>query len=710
MENYIEELVSLLTLEEKIGMIHGATLFRTAAVERLGIPDLCMSDGPMGVRAEFYEAEWRNVGNPEDFVSYLPCNSAVASTWNRELAKSAGSVLGEEARGRGKDVILAPGINIKRNPLCGRNFEYMSEDPYLVSELVVPMVQGIQSHDVAACVKHFAANSQETARLSVDTVVDERTLREIYFPGFQAAVEKGGIFSLMGAYNRLNGEHCCTGKSLLGKVLRDDWKFDGMIVSDWGGVHDTDLAANSPLDIEMDVTYDFDNHYMAQPLLKKIENGEVDVELVDAKVRNILRLMLRLKMIGPAKNDRKAGAYNNPEHHAAALDVARESLILLKNAENTLPFDAKNVKKVALIGANAVTLHANGGGSAEIKALYEIPPMLGICKLLGGNAKVSYAPGYPAPKPGARPEISWQATSTATEEERDVFPDSDHSQMKKPPEPMATEETIREAVELAKKSDVVIFVGGLNHDYDVEGLDRNSLELPYGQNAVIEALLEARPDTVIVMYAGSPVAMPWAEKAKTILWSYYAGMEGGTALAEVLFGKVNPSGKLAETLIRDLEQCPARVGVNFALKDKVVYDDGVMVGYRHYNTVDSDVLFPFGHGISYTNYEYSGLTVEGDTLSLTVTNVGQGTGKETVQLYIAPMEQSGPVRPAHQLRGFEKIELAPGEGKTVSFTLDAMDFACWDVEDHEFREIPGNYEVQIGASSRDIRLKAVVTR
>lgn len=710
MEKYIEKLVSQLTLEEKIGMIHGATLFRTGAVERLGIPELHMSDGPMGVRAEFADDEWRLVGNPDDYVSYLPCNSAVASTWNRELARAAGSTLGEEARGRGKDVILAPGINIKRNPLCGRNFEYMSEDPYLVSELVVPMVQGIQSHDVAACVKHFAANSQETERIWVDTVVDERTLQEIYFPGFKAAVEKGGIFSLMGAYNLLNGEHCCTSTSLLGKVLRDQWKFDGMIVSDWGGVHDTDLAVNSPLDIEMDVTYDFDRHYMAQPLLEKVRNGEVSEELIDTKIRNILRLMLRLKMIGPAKDDRKAGSYNTMQHQSAALDVARESLILLKNAKKTLPFASKNVRKVALIGANAVTMHSFGGGSAEIKALYEITPLLGIKKYLGGNTQVRFAPGYPVPKPGDRPEISWQATSTTSEEERDVSPDGSRPRGVKPPEPMATPESIREAVELAKESDAVIFIGGLNHDYDVEGLDRNSMELPYGQNALIEALLEARPDTVIVMYAGSPVAMPWADKASTILWSYYTGMEGGTALAEVLFGDVNPSGKLAETLIRDLEQCPAKLGVNFGRKDKVVYDDGVMVGYRHYDTVGADVHFPFGHGISYTNYAYSGLTVEGDTVSLTVTNVGQVAGKETVQLYIAPLEESGILRPAHQLRGFEKIELAPGERKTVRFVLDAMDFACWDGERHAFREIPGTYEVQIGASSRDIRLKAVVTR
>ena len=698
MEEYIENLVSQLTLEEEISMIHGATLFRTAPVERLGIPSLRFSDGPMGVRAEFADDEWRLVGNTDDFVTYLPCNSAVASTWNRALAAETGSILGEEARGRGKDVILAPGINIKRSPLCGRNFEYMSEDPYLVSELVVPMVQGVQRHDVAACVKHFAANSQEAQRLWVDTVVDERTLREIYYPGFKAAVEKGGIFSLMGAYNLLNGEHCCTGKHLLNKILRKDWNFDGLIVSDWGGVHDTDLAVQSALDVEMDVTYDFENHHMAAPLLEKVRNGEISEALVDEKIRNILRLMLRLKMIGPAKNDRKAGAYNTFSHQSGALDVARESIILLKNEEKTLPFDPKNVSTVALIGANAVTRHSFGGGSAEIKALYEITPLMGVKKLLGGNAKVTYAPGYHVPDNGGRSEISWQADST---KEPGYVPN-----LESPPE--LQRQLLEEAVALAKESDVVIFLGGLDHNYDVEGLDRKDMKLPYGQDQVIRALLEVRPDTVIVMYAGSPVEMPWLNEAKTVVWSYYAGMEGGTALAEVLFGKVNPSGKLAETFIKELDQCPAKLGVNFGLKDRVEYTEGVMVGYRHYDSAGTDVNFPFGHGLSYTNYEYSDLAVAEETVSLTVTNTGAVPGKEVVQLYIAPLEKGEMARPAHQLRGFEKVKLAPGEAKTVGFTLNPMDFAVWDVETHSFRAIPGEYEVQIGASSRDIRLMTVI--
>ena len=696
MEKYIENLLSQLTLEEKVGMIHGATLFRTAPVERLGIPAMSFSDGPMGVRAEHADAEWRMLNLTDDLVTYLPCNSAVASTWNRQLAMDTGSVLGEEARGRGKDVILAPGINIKRSPLCGRNFEYMSEDPYLVEEMVVPMVRGIQSHDTAACVKHFAANSQETMRLSVDTVVDERTLQEIYYPGFRAAVQKAGLHSIMGAYNRLNGEHCCTSGKLLNGVLREQWGFDGLVVSDWGGVHDTVEAAESSLDVEMDVTYDFDNHYLAQPLLEKIRAGEIPEAAIDEKIRNILRTMLRLKMIGPEKEQRSPGAYNTESHRKAALSTAEESLILLKNDAKILPFASKNVRTVALIGANAVTTHANGGGSAEIKALYEITPLMGVKKLLGGNTRVTFAPGYYVPDNGGRSEISWQAEST--KQNPNWVPKLDI-----PPE---TQKAYLEgAVEAAKHADAVIYVGGLDHNYDVEGLDRKDMKLPYGQDAVIEALLEVRPDTVVVLYAGSPVEMPWLDKAKTVLWSYYAGLEGGTALAEVLFGQLNPSGKLAETFIRTLDQCPAKLGVNFGLTDRVEYDEGVMVGYRHYNTAGTPVNFPFGHGLSYTTFSYSGLKLEGNTVSLTVTNTGDVPGKETVQLYVAPLDEGGVLRPAHQLRGFEKVALAPGEAKQVEFTLNDRDFAVYDTEKAAFTPIPGRYELQLAASSQDIRLR-----
>ena len=720
-EKYIEELLSKLTLEEKIGMVHGAGIFHTEAVERLDIPSLWFSDGPMGVRMEFADDLWHIADNNDDFVSYLPCNSAIASTWNREVAKSMGTVLGREARGRGKDVILAPGINIKRSPLCGRNFEYMSEDPRLIEEMVVPMVQGIQENDVAACAKHFAANSQETERLWVDTIVDERTLQEIYFPGFKAAIEKGDIYSIMGAYNKLNGEHCCTSKSLLNKVLRDEWNFDGVVVSDWGGVHDTDLAGNSALDVEMDVRNCFDEYFMAAPLYEKIKSGEIPQGCLDDKVRNILRMMYRLKMIGENKDKRESGSYNDRESGQAILEAARESIILLKNEDEVLPLKAPKGKKIAVIGANAANIHANGGGSAEIKALYEITPLMGIKMLLGGDAKVSYAPGYYVPKK-QRPEISWQASSTISVEELAI-----EDELAKNPEEIAKrnrliEEYREEAIKLAKESDVVIYVGGLNHGYDVEGLDRSDMELPYEQDRLIEAILKEKPDTVVVMYAGSPVEMPWLKDAKALVWSYYAGMEGGKALAEVLFGRVNPSAKLAETFIKNLSQCPAKHGVNFGKKDVNEHTEGVMVGYRCYDTEEMDVNFCFGHGLSYTSFTYSNMSVEtvdtskitGDDavnlkVSFDITNTGKYAGMECAQLYVAPQGKCDITRPAHELKAFCKTELKPNETKRVTLTLEDKDFSCYDVDSKKFVKISGEYELQIGASSRDVRLRCNVS-
>lgn len=689
MERYIDSLLHLLTLEEKISMIHGAGLFRTEGVERLGIPPLHFSDGPMGVRGEYPDDAWVYKDLGDDLVSYLPCNSAIASTWNREMAYNAGYILGEEARGRGKDVILAPGINIKRSPLCGRNFEYMSEDPYLIEEMVVPMVQGIQSHDVAACVKHFAANAQETDRLWVDTIADEKTLNEIYFPGFRAAVDHGCL-SIMGAYNLLNGEHCCTSSKLLDEVLRKQWGFDGLVVSDWGGVHDTHLAANCSLDVEMDVRFDFHNHFMADALLEKVRGGEIPEALVDDKIRNILRLMYRLKMIGPDTDKRKSGAYNTPQHQSNARKAALESIILLKNENQILPLSMEKAKKVAVIGSNAITAHALGGGSAEIRALYEITPLLGIKQLLGGNHTVTFTPGYHVPDNGGRSEISWQANSTV-------------SQPGCSPEPkLTTPEEVRlaylsEAVAFAKEADAVIFVGGLDHMHDVEGLDRKDMKLPYGQDELIAALLDVNPNTVIVMYAGSPVEMPWLDRAKAVLWSYYNGMEGGTALANILFGKANPPGKLAETFLKRAEQCNAPI----VTEGPVVFSEGSMVGYRYYNGENIPVNFPFGHGLSYTEFTYSDLRIRGREVYFAVTNTGGRDGKEVVQLYIQGKMQ--------QLRHFEKFYLEPGEQRTVHFTLTDRDFSEYSVENQNFDLVPGTYTIQIGASSRDIRLSKTIT-
>ena len=702
-EMVIEELVSRLTLDEKISMIHGTGLFHNGGVERLGIPELVMSDGPMGVRNDFEDAHWRVIGNTDDYVSYLPSNSALASTWNRDLAYEAGTVLGEEARGRGKDVILAPGVNIKRSPLCGRNFEYMSEDPYLTGEIAVPLVKGVQSADTAACVKHFALNNQETERLWVEVKVSERALREIYLPAFEKVVKEGHVYSVMGAYNRYNGEHCCESKTLLNGILRGEWKFDGMVVSDWGGVHLTKEAATSGLDLEMSVTDNFDEYCMAEPLKKAVENGEIAEELIDKKVKNILRLMYRLNMLG--KVLRKPGSYNTPEHRQKILDTARESVILLKNDKKQLPLSQKKTKKVLVIGDNANRIQSYGGGSAEIKALYEITPLLGIKMLLGGNAKVDFVPGYYADNfDHMNTETNWQADSL---ENGGGFTGANGGVA---PEILEKQDTYRaEAVKKAAEGgyDTVIFVGGQNHFQDLEGHDRPNMKLPYAQDKLIEELLEVAPDMIMVMFSGSPVEMPWISRVHTLVWSWFNGMEGGTALAEILFGKVNPSGRLPETFPISHLDCSAHCIGEFPGEKTVDYAEGIFVGYRYYDTRQVPVLFPFGYGLSYTEFVYSNLRVEGTypnfKVSVDVTNDGNAAGKEVVQIYVGKSD-SQVERAMKELRGFTKLELQPGETKTAEVTLDEAAFTYFDENLRHFVTESGEYKIFAGKSVAEICL------
>lgn len=701
----IEALLKELTLEEKIGMIHGDGLFRTKGVPRLGIPAVKFSDGPMGVRNEFENEKWIPLRLSDDYVSYLPSNSALASTWNRELAYKSGKVLGEEARGRGKDMILAPGINIKRSPLCGRNFEYMSEDPYLSGEMAVPVIWGIQESDVAACVKHFAANNQETERLWVEVKVSDRAFREIYLPAFEKAVKEGKTLSLMGAYNRYKGEHCCESKYLLNDVLRTEWGYDGTVVSDWGAVHDTKAAAESGLDIEMSVTDNFDEYCMANPLKEAVEKGEISEELIDKKVRNILRMMERLHMIGGEA--RKKGCYNTPEHRAAILETARESVVLLKNDEQRLPLEEAKTKKVLMIGDNANRQHSCGGGSAEIKALYEITPLMGVKKQLGGNAEVTYAKGYFADDCDIELADNWQADSLENGGGSVLSRrEADESLRKK------REQLKAEAVKLAQDPsfDTVIVVGGQNHQQDLEGNDRADMKLPYGQDELISAILEVRQDAIVVIASGSPVEMPWIENAKTLVWHWYAGMEGGTALADVLFGVVNPSGKLPETFPICHTDCSAHCIGEFPGKEKAEYREDILVGYRYYDTKHVPVQFPFGYGLSYTEFAYSNLKVskteQGSVMvELDVKNVGTRSGKETVQIYVGKKE-SAVVRAEKELKGFEKIELEMQESRIVSIELKKESFAYYDEAQQQFMVEPGIYTIYVGKSAAEICLQA----
>lgn len=703
-ETWIKELVEEMTLDEKIKMIHGNGLFRTGGVERLGIPPLVMTDGPIGVRADFEDQKWIPSGMTSDFASYFPCGSALAATFNTELAKKNGKVLGEEARGRGKDVILAPSINIKRTPLCGRNFEYMSEDPKVVEEMCVPFIQGIQENDVSACVKHFAANVQETDRMAVDTIVDERTLHELYFKGFLAAIREGKSYSLMGAYNKVNGEFCCMSKQLLDDVLRKQWNYDGTIISDWGGVHDTKAAAESALDIEMDVLCEFDDYYFANPLKEKILNGEISESFIDEKISNILRLMKRLKMIGEEKEDRKSGIFSNIEHHQAALEIARESVVLLKNEKQRLPIQTKGLKKIAVIGENAIRIHSNKGGSSELKALYEISPLLGIKQVLGGNVSVAYAKGYEVADKLESiydDEESWQASST---QEVDI------SKIRVDTKAEECERLLQEAVALAKEVDEVIFIGGLNHAYDLEGIDRENMILPYGQDRVIEAVLEANPNTVVVMIAGSPVEMPWKDKVKAIVYQYYAGMQGGTALAETLFGKINPSGKLPETFPYHATDCiPVQSG-EMLKPGSITLTEGLKIGYRQYDTEGKEVAFCFGHGLSYTQFAYKDLSASVSEsednvsveVSVTVQNIGNADGKETVQIYVGDKESSV-WRPVHELKAFQKVFLRAGEEKNLKFVMGKDTFSYYESEKKKFIIEAGIFIIEAGSSSRDIR-------
>ena len=690
----IEEIISELKLEEKVAMVHAAGLFRNGSVERLGIPSLYMSDGPMGVRNEFPNASWVPVGNTDDYVTYLPSISALACTWNRNLAYEEGNILGKEARGRGKDIILAPGINIVRSPLGGRNFEYMSEDPYLTAQLAVPYIKGVQENDVAACVKHFAVNSQETERLNVDVVIDERAVREIYLPAFEAAVKEGNSYSIMSAYNKLWGLHCSHNKWLLRDVLEKEWGYDGVLVSDWSAISDTKLAAEAGMDIEMSVTDKFDEYFFANPLIKAVKEGEIKEELIDEKVRKILKLMYRLNMFS---DERKSGEYNSFESRRKTLDIARESVILLKNEENLLPL-SKKVKKVAVIGQNANIRHCEGGGSAEVKSLYEVTPLMGIKMLLGGNCEVAYAKGYT----------------------------HDFNKRK------AVNE---EAIELAKNSDVVIFIGGLKHtkedfslfqnalhstkednmvvNIDSEGNDKTDMKLPYNQDEIINSLLEVNPNTIVVITAGSPVDMSsWVDKSKALVNVSYNGMEGGRALAEVLFGDVNPSGKLTVTIPKKLEDSPAHSIGEFPGKAQVRYDEGIFVGYRYFSTYDVEPQFVFGHGLSYTEFRYNdikvNLTEENEKINATVkfkvTNIGEKEGAEVAQVYVNDVESSVK-RPVIELKGFEKVRLMPGESKEVTINLDKKSFAFYSDEENSWIVEDGKFNILIGSSSTDIRLE-----
>ncbi len=676
-EKKIRSLISKMSLEEKAGLLHGNSKFYVEAVPRLGIPELALSDGPHGVRAEINRDNWNYAGWTNDSSTYFPTGTALAASWNPDLARLRGEVLGEEARFRDKDILLGPGVNIIRSPLCGRNFEYMSEDPYLTAQMAAAYIRGLQSRDVAACVKHFLANNQETDRGSVDVHMSDRAFHEIYLPAFKAAVQEAGTYSIMTAYNKFRGLWCAEQPYLLDSLMRQDLGFDGIFVSDWNGTHSTLASAKAGLDLEMGTEKPYNEYYFAQPLIDAVRKGELPESLVDRKVAGMLRLMMKLNIFNPAK--RFVGSFNTTEHQQATYRSAAESIVLLKNDNSILPLDATKIKSLAVIGDNATRKHSFGGQSSEIKALYEVTPLEGLKNRAEAQFEIRFAQGYQKSRqPSDKPD--W--------------------------------DLIDEAAALAALCDVAVVMAGLNHDYDTESLDKPDMALPYGQLELIRAVAKANPNTIVVMIAGSAVDMAgFNYRVPGLLWAWYNGMEGGNALADVLLGKVNPSGKMPFSLPVCLGQSNAHALGEFPGRNgQVKYFDDIFVGYRWFDTYDIAPLYPFGHGLSYTQFNYSEFRVDKEEwtmdeklrLSMVLSNAGRCDGAEVVQLYISDPESELP-RPQKELKAFQKVFLKAGESRQLVFELAMSDLAYYNDIKQEWLLEPGMIKCLLGSSSRDIR-------
>lgn len=697
-EQRIEDALSRMTLEEKVAMCHAQSKFSSSGVSRLGIPENWMTDGPHGIRAEVFWDEWNQAGWTNDSCIAFPALTCLAATWSTDMSLLYGKVIGEEARYRNKNVLLGPGVNIYRTPLNGRNFEYMGEDPFLTSKMVVPYIHGVQANGVAACVKHFALNNQEIDRHTVNVNVDDRTLYEIYLPAFKAAVQEGQAWAIMGAYNRYKGEWACHNQYLLNDILRGEWGFDGVVVSDWGGVNNTMQSIYNGLDMEFGTWTDgltdgisnaYDNYYLSKPFLKLLKSGEVKEEVVDKKVRNILRLAFRSTM----NTKRPWGSFGTQEHALAGRKIAEEGIVLLQNKNNVLPIDLAKVKKVAVIGENAIKVMTVGGGSSSLKAKYEVSPLEGIKNRIGSQAEVIYARGYAGEKSGAQDGLGTGQDISDNRSEAEL---------------------IVEAVKVAKEADVVIFVGGLNKNdgQDCEGNDRSSLGLPYGQDKVIAELAKANKNLVVVNISGNAVAMPWVNEVPAIMQAWYLGTEAGNAIASILVGDANPSGKLPFTFPVKLEDNGAHKLGEYPGNGEETYNEGIFVGYRWTEKEKIKPLFAFGHGLSYTTFSYGKVVADkkemtvSDKISFTVNikNTGNREGSEIVQLYISDLKSSV-VRPVKELKGFQKVSLKPGEEKVVTIIIDKAALSFFDADKHDWVAESGDFEALIGASSSDIKAK-----
>jgi len=693
-EERVENALSLITTEEKVALCLAQSKFSSKGVARLGIPEVWSVDGSHGVSDEKIWDEWGGAGWTNDSCTAFPALTCLAATFNPDLSLLYGKSIGEEARYRNKTMLLGPGVNIYRTPLNGRNFEYMGEDPYLASRMVVPYVQGVQSNGVAACVKHFAMNNQEICRGEINVNLSERALHEIYLPAFKAAVQEGNAWSIMGSYNRLRGEHCCHSNFLLNKILKNDWKFDGVVISDWGGVHSTDEAVNNGLDIEMGTYtngltttghFPFSEYYLANPFRKGIKDGKYDMALLDDKARRILRLIFRTTMSA----NRPFGRFVSPEHSEAARKIAGEGIVLLKNDNQFFPIPAGKYKKIAVIGENASRSLVVGGGSTSLKVAYEVSPLQGLKDKYGGD-HIIYTLGYASgPSMYGREE----------------------------PSRLNADSLMAAAIEVAKDADIVLYVGGLNKNYfqDCESGDRKSLDLPFGQDKLIDALLNANKNTAVILLSGNAVAMPWIDKVPAIVQGWYLGSEAGNALADVISGDINPSGKLPFTFPKKLEDSGAHSFGKLCYPGdsvNVYYKEDILVGYRWFDTKKIAPLFPFGYGLSYTTFAWSKPAVDkveakadGTVkLSFVLANTGKVDGAETAQLYVSK-PASAVSRAARELKAFKKVFLKAGESKTVTFDVPVSSFAYYNEAKSGWEVEPGTYTLILGSSSHDIKGK-----
>ena len=698
-EQRIDDALSRMTLNEKIAVIHAQSKFSSPGVKRLGFPDLWTDDGPHGVRPDVLWDEWEQAGQTNDSCVAFPALTCLAATWNPQMARLYGESLGEEALYRNKSVILGPGVNIYRTPLGGRNFEYMGEDPLLASRMVVPYVQGLQSKGVAACVKHYALNNDEEYRHQVNVIVSDRALHEIYLPAFKAAVTEGKAWSIMGAYNLYKNQHNCHNSILLNKILKGDWQFDGVVISDWGGCHDTEEAITNGLDLEfgtwtdglkMGQTNAYDNYFLAQAYKRLIQEGKYTTKELDDKVRRVLRLFYRTTM----QRQKPYGFLCSDSHYEAALKIAQEGIVLLKN-EKVLPL--QQPKRILVVGENAIKMMTVGGGSSSLKVQHEILPLDGIIERFA-DAEVDFARGYVGDT-----IQSYNGVTVG----RSLY------------ETRSAAELTAEAVEKARKADVVIFFGGLNKSshQDSEGHDRLSYDLPYGQDQLIEALAAVNKHLVFVNISGSGVAMPWLDKVPAVVQGWFIGSESGKAIASVLAGDVNPSGKLPFTWYANLNQCGAHAlnayPGTWRPDHKIIdeeYKEGIFVGYRWLDKQKKQTpLFPFGYGLSYTTFKLGKLKAdktsmtsdEKITFTIDITNTGSLAGAETVQLYISDKKCSVE-RPLKELKAFQKVMLQPGETKTVSLTIDQQALSFYNEALSEWTAEPGAFEALVGTASNQL--------